>query len=452
MPLGLRPIGARPLAGADASAITPVLSGLDLTGWWSPDYPGTADWYGTPSAGPSGSRTIPAGGSNPPVGTAVAGYDPADLGATAAGLVTPLTAADYFGTGAWSFAMYLVPTALGVSGGVGYGEEALFSSVGGYFGVSASLGGATIWQYDSGGGTYSEANTGAGSLVDGVPVFVQAKWTGSALSIRIDNGTWTTTPLVLTKYTGDDASAIFVGRDYSGTYLLDADVPEFFMAARALSDAEFDDIWAEIDAKYTAVSGSVGLLTKTLDAVTLSAAGTTTVVGTLSKTLGAVTLSSAGTTTVVGTLSKTLDAVTCSSAGTTTVLGTLSKTLDAVTCASAGTTTVLGTLSRTLDDVTLSSAGTTTVVGTLGLISSVTVGTVTLSATGEPGAAPVLPVPVAELDSVVWLPGTSASPVAWTSQGDTVVWIPGASASQVAACSDATTVAGPVAFNSEVES
>ena len=448
MALGLRPIASGPIAGREGSIPSPYLSGLDLTGWWSPDYPGTADWYGTPSAGPSGSRTIAAGGSNPPVGTAIAGYDPADLGTTTAGIVTPLTADDYFGTGAWSFGMYLVPTTLGVSGGVGYGEEGLFSSVGGYFGVSASLGGATIWQYDSGGSTYSEANTGAGTLVDGVPAFVQAKWTGSALSIRIDGGTWTTTPLILSKYAGDDASAIFVGRDYSGTYLLDADVPEFFMAARALSDAEFDAIWTEIDAKYATSAGAVGSLTKTLGGVTLSSAGTSTVVGTLSKTLDAVTLSSAGTTTVVGTLGKTLDDVTCSSAGTSTVVGTLSKTLDDVTCASAGTTTVLGTLSQTLGNVTLSAAGTTTVVGTL----AKTLGDVTLAAIGEPGAAPVLPVPVAETDSVVWLPGTSASPVAWVSQGDAVVWLPGTSASTVAACSDATTVAPLVTQSVEVES
>jgi len=89
-------------------------------------------------------------------------------------------------------------------------------------------------------------------------------------------------------------------------------------------------------------SGTIGSVTATLGAATLSSSGTLTAgaTGTLSGTLGAVTLSSNGTliASVTGTLSATLGALTLSSSGTlaSPVTGTLSATLGLLTLSAQG--------------------------------------------------------------------------------------------------------------------
>lgn len=80
-----------------------------------------------------------------------------------------------------------------------------------------------------------------------------------------------------------------------------------------------------------------GVLSKTLDAITLSSAGTNTDNGALSSTIAAITLASAGTNTDNGALAQTIDAITLLATSTNTVNGLLSATLDAVALASDGT-------------------------------------------------------------------------------------------------------------------
>lgn len=123
-----------------------------------------------------------------------------------------------------------------------------------------------------------------------------------------------------------------------------------------------------------------GSLSKTVDAVTLSATGAVDVAGSLSKSVANVTLSAAGAVDVVGTLAKSLANVTLVSAGTIDLVGTLSANVAAVTLSSAGSVSdgPSGSLSVVLANVGVSATGTVDISGS----SSFTVGSVSLSATG----------------------------------------------------------------------
>jgi hypothetical protein len=162
-------------------------------------------------------------------------------------------------------------------------------------------------------------------------------------------------------------------------------------------------------APSSASSGISGTLSATLDAATLSAAGTLLIVGSLGQSLGALTLSSAGAIgggANTGTLSQTLGAATLTSAGTLLINGALSQTLGSVTLAATGqagavTTAALnatlgaatlaatgklpivGAVAQNLGTLTLASAGKVPVVGS----ASITLGQLTIVATGFSGTA-----------------------------------------------------------------
>lgn len=107
--------------------------------------------------------------------------------------------------------------------------------------------------------------------------------------------------------------------------------------------------------------GSTGTVSATLDSLTSSASGTTTIVGVLAVTLATLTSSVSGTTTVLGSSSNTLDALTSSISGTVgggSVSGTVSATLSDLTSSISGTTTVVGSSSSTISNLTSSASGT----------------------------------------------------------------------------------------------
>lgn len=98
------------------------------------------------------------------------------------------------------------------------------------------------------------------------------------------------------------------------------------------------------------------ILTKTLDAITLSAGGTIGVSGTLSKTIDGMSLLSAGALANSGSLASTLGAVTVSAEGILSFGGELSKTLDSVRVSSTGAVALSGSLAKSLDSMTLQAA------------------------------------------------------------------------------------------------
>lgn len=117
-------------------------------------------------------------------------------------------------------------------------------------------------------------------------------------------------------------------------------------------------VWS--DYFFPAASGGAvsANLSKTLDAVTLSATAVLPINGIAAITLGDVTLSSAAVLAINATESTTLDAVTLSSTAKLAIQGTLSASLADVTLSSSASLAIQGSLAVSLDEVSLSATGT----------------------------------------------------------------------------------------------
>ena len=134
------------------------------------------------------------------------------------------------------------------------------------------------------------------------------------------------------------------------------------------------------------LAGNTGNLNLTLDALTLSAAGTASISGALTQTLAALTANATGTIAVKGTTTATLGAVALGATGTVAVTGSASVTLGAAALVSSGTVAVKGTASVTLGALTGTAAGVVAVTGAV----SQTLGAVTLSAAGVVANQPAI--------------------------------------------------------------
>jgi len=141
------------------------------------------------------------------------------------------------------------------------------------------------------------------------------------------------------------------------------------------SASAFGAIAVELDV------GIAGALSKTLGALTSSAAGTLDIQGSSSPTLGALTLSSASALDIAGGLTKTLGALTLVSEGTleaSGIVGQLDVTLGALTGSSDATLDIAGQLAVTLGALGMSAAG----VLDIAAAAAVTLGAAILAAAG----------------------------------------------------------------------
>lgn len=142
-----------------------------------------------------------------------------------------------------------------------------------------------------------------------------------------------------------------------------------------------------IDSPFSA--GVSGTFSKTLDAVTASAAGVLSgPVGSFAKTLADVTVAATATSTITGTAAATLDALTVVATGAAPAVGTSARTLDALTLTAAGTVVAVsvGTAAITLADMTAAATAVAPVAGaaapTLAALLLTSAGAVPATATG----------------------------------------------------------------------
>jgi len=140
-----------------------------------------------------------------------------------------------------------------------------------------------------------------------------------------------------------------------------------------------------------------GVLTKTLDALTSSAAGAVEIGAAAAITLGAMTSVATGTVEVAGTASPTLGAMTSAATGTVEVAGASAVVLGAVTLSAQGTVEVAGingVLDAQLGVLSSSAAGTVAVAGSaspnLATITSVATGTVEIGGSASPTLGPLM--------------------------------------------------------------
>lgn len=142
------------------------------------------------------------------------------------------------------------------------------------------------------------------------------------------------------------------------------------------------------DASLAAVGTQTtsGALAQTLGAATLSAVGTQTDSGGLAQTLAAATLAAAGTFANSGALAATLQAATLTAVGVQIDTGAATSVLQDATLVAVGTTEDQGALSSFLADATLAATGETSIAGSL----NATLASATLSATGAQSNSGVL--------------------------------------------------------------
>lgn len=148
-----------------------------------------------------------------------------------------------------------------------------------------------------------------------------------------------------------------------------------------------------LDAMTVSAAGTVaggggdinGALSTTLDTLTASAAAQVAVQGTTSTTLGAMSVAATATLAIAGQVEVTLGALTLSSTGTAAVQGSAAITLDATTVAGSGSILVQASGSPTFAALTTTAAGTVAIVASL----SKTLDAMTLSGSGVVGEAPI---------------------------------------------------------------
>jgi hypothetical protein len=168
------------------------------------------------------------------------------------------------------------------------------------------------------------------------------------------------------------------------------------------SNAVLDVTLGALSLSSTGGVSTIATLTKTLDALTLSAAGQVgATIGILTQTLGALTLSSTASLPTIGDSSVAFGTLTLSSTGSLPTVGSLSTTLGALSLASTMSADIGGSLTQTLGALSLAStaslpigASLTTTLGALTLVSaggtvpgvlvlSVTLGELQLSSTAS---------------------------------------------------------------------
>lgn len=208
---------------------------------------------------------------------------------------------------------------------------------------------------------------------------------GAAASIRVNQGTTTSTTLVAA-LAGDvlicecwqthtqAAATAFTGRIY-----FDGTTVNTTVNAVVTNHASFLNFSADTLTFGAPPSGATGTFNNTLGAATLSATGKATVGATFNNTLGVATLSAEGDVTATGTFNNTIGAATLAATGKALASSTFNNTLGAATLSATGIAYFSGTFNNTLGAATLSATGAVTAKGTF----NNTLGAMTLSATGK---------------------------------------------------------------------
>ncbi len=223
------------------------LTTLVLSGYWPTAYSGSPN-VGVATAGTSLGNDMSPGATGwvaPTIGATLNGFATMSFDGSTMGMVSGYSVANTVGTTAWSYAVLLNMAALAVRGS-DYTNPALFTDDASIIGVTISDGGVAAFTYDSGAGDHE--TTPLIVVATSTWVLVQARWDGTTLGCRVNNGTWSTAT-VSTQYSGI-GTTIYMGKSgYSSLNGLKA--IELFAKNVAWSDAVANNIGAAIQAKYS---------------------------------------------------------------------------------------------------------------------------------------------------------------------------------------------------------
>lgn len=228
------------LTGVRRAATVPVYDPAveAWTLWVRGAYAGSP-WSGTASAGASGSRALSEPTNAPSVGASLNGYASASYDGTNDILSNTSTITNFITSAAWSAAALVNIAAVGST------YPNIIGDSGGYWGLGTRNNSGNkfyAYQYDGGGAKYLET-----ALTLSTWTFVQAKYDGANLRLRLNGGAWSTlaTGGILVV-----SGTLFTGRNYASSSYLNGLVQELILATTAKSDTVFDNLWSYVQARY----------------------------------------------------------------------------------------------------------------------------------------------------------------------------------------------------------
>ena len=237
MPVGL---------GLSRTFFTP--SALQVVAYWKAGFGGTP-WVPEGKTQSVGNLVGAGGGANPTAGTKVISYAPANFSAASSQYFTGPSTSALFGGGVGSFfCLFYANRALSPYGPRWYDGNILTDAGHGEVAFGFTSSGFCVSLLD---------NTGVNQRID-VPASVgqwhlaQARWDGSNLYARIDDGPWLSTPCSSVNITSS-ASTIYVGRDFgsNGTNkFFDGQILELGIGKATFATTDFDDILKYCRSRY----------------------------------------------------------------------------------------------------------------------------------------------------------------------------------------------------------
>ena len=215
---------------------------LALQGWWRGSYTGSP-WPGTPSIGGSGTRVLSASpGDAPAVGAAQNGYSPADFDAGAFNSIsTGASLSTFFAADAGSlFVLFQADIAAPAAVQV-INRPPLVADNIGHISLNFSTAGVTAVIDE---GTYCSASAAATA---GPYHLAQMKWDGTNLMVRVDSGSWVSTPC---GNISSLSSTLKMGYVFGGA-VFDGRILEVGLAKEVFSDSTFDAIKTYLNSRYS---------------------------------------------------------------------------------------------------------------------------------------------------------------------------------------------------------
>ncbi len=218
-----------------------VPDGWVLRGYFKAPY-AASPWEGSASAGDSDTRDATESLFAPDV--SISPPDIADFNGTDQFLTLDGTVGDYLDATAYSGWALVFIDAIDTDSGTFYLNDHIFADdTGGYFGVCLQSTGPTVTAYHLDAVTYQGAST---TCATGAWTLIQWRYDGTDVGVRVDSGSWQTTPAADIVGAGLSAG-LKMGKQYS-TSFFNGKVRNAGLLDTWKSDADFDDL---VDAMNT---------------------------------------------------------------------------------------------------------------------------------------------------------------------------------------------------------
>lgn len=219
---------------------------LSLTGWFK-DYPGSAPWTGSASAGNSGSHNLVTRNVDPSAGATLNGHNTADFNGTTQDLNSSVSLSSLIGSS--GTIIYLLKTRTAAApAGSGYSDVNLLGiHASGSFEFSINSTGPRGWIFDLASGFDDNQQTASLNAFH----LVQFRFNTTLSEVRVDSSAWN--PVTINgggRDQSNDAIIPHIGTDWLNSIYLDGIIPEIIITNSKLTDTDCNNIKGYINTRY----------------------------------------------------------------------------------------------------------------------------------------------------------------------------------------------------------